>query len=145
VIHISHSPKETHRIALQIAREIKPGDCIALEGDLGAGKTHFVRGLVEGLGGEPNEVCSPTFVLLNVYPATGMTIYHLDAYRVGGSEEFEAIGFQELLEQKGLVVVEWASKVRSIIPDNCWHIHLTVTGKSMRKIHVEKKMHEKYL
>ena len=59
---------------MELAKEVKPGDCIALEGDLGAGKTQFVRGLVEGLGGEANEVSSPTFVLLNVYPATGMTV-----------------------------------------------------------------------
>lgn len=123
---------------MELAKEVKPGDCIALEGDLGAGKTQFVRGLVEGLGGEANEVSSPTFVLLNVYPATGMTVYHLDAYRVGSAEDFEGIGFQELLEQNGLVVVEWASKVDSLIPKNSWRVHLAVMGKSRREIRIEK-------
>src|SRR3954466_13526600 len=104
-----------------MAQSFRGGECVALHGDLGAGKTQFVRGLVRGLGGNPRAVSSPTFVLLNVYDAPGarLTVYHLDAYRVGGADDFEAIGFGELLEQPGgVVVVEWADRVRELLPSN---------------------------
>jgi tRNA threonylcarbamoyladenosine biosynthesis protein TsaE len=114
---ISNSVDETERIAIELARTLRGGECIALEGELGAGKTQFVRGLLNGLGGEPRSVSSPTFVLLNVYDSGRLKLYHLDAYRVHGPEDFDAIGFAELLEQGGfLVVVEWASRVAASLP-----------------------------
>src|SRR3954453_1149939 len=106
---LSHSVAETEAIAADLAAGLGAGACLALHGELGAGKTQFVRGLVRGLGGQPRAVSSPTFVLLNVYeaPSARLSVYHLDAYRVSGPEDFEAIGFPELLEQGGVVVVEW--------------------------------------
>src|SRR5687767_15821389 len=112
----SDSVAETEAIAADLARKLAPGSCIALAGDMGAGKTQFVRGLVRGLGGEPRSVSSPTFVLLNVYDTGRLTVYHLDAYRVGGADDFESIGFTELLEQGGVVVVEWAGRVEDLLP-----------------------------
>src|SRR5438874_12041222 len=94
----SHSVARTEAIAADLAKQLRGGECLALYGDLGAGKTQFVRGLVRGLGGPARAVSSPTFVLLNVYPGGRLTVYHLDAYRVAGPEDFEAIGFAELLE-----------------------------------------------
>jgi tRNA threonylcarbamoyladenosine biosynthesis protein TsaE len=78
----------------------------------------MVRGITRGAGAEAGLVSSPTYVLLNVYPAGagGVTVYHLDAYRVGGEEDFEAVGFGELLEEGGLVVVEWPSRVEGLLP-----------------------------
>ena len=96
---------------------LRGGECVALHGDLGAGKTQFVRGLVRGLGGSPRAVSSPTFVLLDVYEGGRLAVYHLDAYRVGGADDFEAIGFSELLGEPGaVVVVEWASRVADLLP-----------------------------
>jgi tRNA threonylcarbamoyladenosine biosynthesis protein TsaE len=91
---------------------------------MGAGKTHFVRGLIQGLGGDARAVSSPTFVLLNVYDTGRFKVFHLDAYRVNGSEDFESIGFSELLEQGGVVVIEWAERVASLLPPN--HISISI-------------------
>src|SRR5580704_1858043 len=108
---LSNGVEETEQAAKNIAMELRSGTCVALYGDLGAGKTQFVRGLVSGLGGDGRAVSSPTFVLLNVYRGGTLVVYHLDAYRVGGADDFESIGFSELLEQGGIVVVEWADRV----------------------------------
>jgi tRNA threonylcarbamoyladenosine biosynthesis protein TsaE len=107
---------------------------VALYGELGAGKTQFVRGLVRGLGGAARSVCSPTFVLLNVYPTPRMNVYHLDAYRISGEADFEAIGFTELLEQGGLVVVEWAQRVESLLPPRRVDVRMEVVSARRRRI-----------
>jgi len=137
VEYLSHSVAETESIAAKLADSLQPNDLIALEGDLGAGKTQFVRGLVAALGGDARSVCSPTFVLLNVYPTPLFPVYHLDAYRVGGGEDFVSIGFAELLEQNGIVVVEWPSRVREILPPKRINITFEITGKTSRRIIVE--------
>src|SRR3954464_6646723 len=117
VKHMSASVEQTEANAASLAQSLRGGECVALHGDLGAGKTQFVRGLVRGLGGNPRSVSSPTFVLLNVYAGGRLTVYHLDAYRVGGADDFEAIGFPELLDQPdSVVVVEWAERVTSLLP-----------------------------
>jgi len=134
VQQLSRSPAETQRIASQLSKKLKPNDCLALEGQLGSGKTQFVRGLIKALGGNPRQVSSPTFVLLNVYPTPRLTVYHLDAYRIHGSEDFSSIGFSELLDQNGIVVVEWASKVKEILPPNRINILIEITAKTHRRI-----------
>lgn len=139
--HESNSVEETEAIAAALARSLRGGECIALHGDLGAGKTQFVRGLVRGLGGNPHAVSSPTFVLLNIYPAgppTALTVYHLDAYRVHGSQDFESIGFDELLEDEaGVVVVEWADRVKELLPpDRTIHVRLTPVADGRRSIQI---------
>ncbi len=132
----TRSVRETEAFAAELARSLQPNTVIALAGEMGAGKTHFVRGLVAGLGGNPNIVSSPTFVLLNVYDSTKIPVFHLDAYRVSGSEDFESIGFTELLEQNGIVVVEWPEKVAAILPANRLNISIQSTGANSRIIRV---------
>ncbi len=134
--HPSNSVAETEALAGALAAKLRGGECIALEGEMGAGKTQFVRGLVRGLGGEARGVSSPTFVLLNVYDAGRLTVYHLDAYRVGGAEDFEGIGFSELLEQGGVVVVEWPSRVRELLPRDCLHVEILAEGVCSRSIRI---------
>ena len=136
--HVSESVKQTESIAADLARTLAAGSCIALHGELGAGKTQFVRGLVRGLGGPDRAVSSPTFVLLNVYPGGRLTVYHLDAYRVGGTEDFEAIGFSELLEQGGVVVVEWAERVAGLIPPGHISINIQTIDEMRREITTER-------
>ena len=106
----------TARVAADLAARLSPGTCITLEGDLGAGKTTFVRALVAALGGNARDVSSPTYVLLHVYQTPRAIVYHLDAYRVGGADDLDAIGFAELLDQRGIVIVEWASRVADALP-----------------------------
>ena len=136
----SDSVEQTEAVAAELAQTLSAGACVALHGDLGAGKTQFVRGLVRGVGGNARAVSSPTFVLLNVYddPGIRLTVYHLDAYRVTGVDEFESIGFTELLEQGGVVVVEWAERVAPLIPAN--HINVTIqpVGEGDRRIEVNR-------
>lgn len=103
-------------VARTLAARIAPGVCVTLEGDLGAGKTTLVRLLVEALGGDPRDVSSPTYVLCHAYATPHGTVYHLDAYRVGGADDLEAIGFAELLEQRAIVIVEWPSRVADALP-----------------------------
>jgi tRNA threonylcarbamoyladenosine biosynthesis protein TsaE len=129
---------ETEAVAGELAASLVGGECIALCGELGAGKTQFVRGLVKGLGGKGRSVSSPTFVLLNVYESGRLRVYHLDAYRVAGPEDFDAIGFSELLEQGGVVVVEWADRVRELLPNRCIEVAMKATGKRRREVVVER-------
>ena len=130
----SNSVEETESIAADVAVRLVGGECIALQGDLGAGKTQFVRGLVRGLGGNPRSVSSPTFMLLNIYDSGRLTVYHLDAYRVHGSDDFESIGFSELLEQGGVVVVEWASRVKELIPPKHIEVKIESLDETRRRI-----------
>jgi tRNA threonylcarbamoyladenosine biosynthesis protein TsaE len=135
---ISHSVAETEAIAAQLAGTLRGGECIALQGDLGAGKTQFVRGLVRALGGSAGAVSSPTYVLLHVYEGARLTVYHLDAYRVAGSEDFESIGFSELLEQGGVVIVEWAKRVASLLPPSTIWIDIEPIGESERRLEIRR-------
>jgi tRNA threonylcarbamoyladenosine biosynthesis protein TsaE len=138
--HDSDSVAATQRVARDLAITLIGGECIALHGDLGAGKTQFVRGLLTALGGNPRAVSSPTFVLLNVYDTPSpkiQKIYHLDAYRVGGADDFEAIGFTELLDQQNaIVVVEWADRVVSLLPSQRIDVTITPTGLTNRRIEI---------
>jgi tRNA threonylcarbamoyladenosine biosynthesis protein TsaE len=134
MIHESHSVAQTEAVAAQLAKTLVGGECIALDGPLGAGKTQFVRGLAAALGADPRAVSSPTFVLLNIYRGGRIPLFHLDAYRVAGGEDFESIGFSELLEQNGVVVVEWASRIEKILPAAKINVGIEVTGKSTRRI-----------
>ena len=132
--HLSDSVEQTEAVAGGLARALGPGACVALHGDLGAGKTQFVRGLVRGLGGNPRAVASPTFVLLNVYEGGRLSVYHLDAYRVAGPDDFDAIGFPELLEQGGVVVVEWAERVIDLLPPGRVDVRIEAAGEQQRRI-----------
>jgi tRNA threonylcarbamoyladenosine biosynthesis protein TsaE len=135
----SNSVADTERCAAALAESLRGGECLALHGDLGAGKTQFVRGLVRGLGGNPRAVSSPTFVLLNVYAGGRLTVYHLDAYRVGGADDFEAIGFAELLDQPdSVVVVEWAQRVISLLPPKQIEVRIEPVGEGRRHIEIRR-------
>lgn len=130
----TRSAKQTMALGRALAERLRGGDCVALHGEMGAGKTQLVRGLVEGLGGPVERVCSPTYVLLNIYRGGRLTVYHLDAYRVGTEEDFEGIGFGELLEQGGVVVVEWAARVGQLLPPQHWQIHIHSPRRTWREI-----------
>ena len=136
--YISKSVEETEQIAAGLAGTLRGGECIALDGELGAGKTQFVRGLLLGLGGEPKLVSSPTFVLLNVYDSGRLKLFHLDAYRVHGGQDFEAIGFNEFIELGSVVVVEWASRVRDLLPANRIAISIEHIDDHTRRIVIDR-------
>ncbi len=112
----SRSEADTWRLAAAVAARLEPGDLIALVGDLGAGKTVFVRGLCEALG-VPREdgVSSPTYALVNLYPSGALPVAHLDLYRVGEVDELEALGFRDLLDGEHVVVVEWPERAPELL------------------------------
>jgi tRNA threonylcarbamoyl adenosine modification protein YjeE len=137
LVHRSSSVSQTEAIAAEFAAQLQGGECIALQGVLGAGKTQFTRGLVQGLGGDGRMVSSPTFVLLNVYPTPRFSVFHIDAYRASGPDELESIGFTELLGQRGVVIVEWAERIASIMPRPHRSVRITAVGKQSRKIEID--------
>jgi len=141
VTHESHSVRETESIAAELARTLSGGEVLALYGDLGAGKTQFTRGLLIGLGGNGHDVSSPTFVLLNVYETPRLKVFHLDAYRVTGADDFDAIGFSELLEQGGVVVIEWPTRVEDLLPRDAGkriNVRLETASAHGRRIRIER-------
>lgn len=130
----SDSPEATRGHAQALAANLQPGDVVALAGPLGAGKTQFVKGLAAGLGvADPRGVNSPTFTLIQEYHGR-ITLYHLDAYRLASARELDALGFDELLDAGGIVVVEWADRVTPLMPDQTIWINLTPTGERTRSL-----------
>jgi tRNA threonylcarbamoyladenosine biosynthesis protein TsaE len=133
----SRSVDDTLTIGRVIGRRLVPGAILALVGELGAGKTHLVKGLAAGLGvSDARVVNSPTFVLVNEY-AGRMPVLHLDAYRLHAADELEALGFDEMCAAPAVVIVEWADRVSDLIPPRGIWIHMQVTGEMTRRIRIE--------
>ena len=112
---ISHSPAETIALARTLATTLRRGDVLALSGDLGTGKTHFVKGLAAGLSTAAS-VTSPTFTLLHEYPGGRLPLYHFDFYRLEAEDEALKIGLDEYLHGDGVCVIEWAEKFPALLP-----------------------------
>ena len=116
----SVSPVETQRIAREFGSALRRGSVVALVGQLGAGKTQFVKGLVAGIGADA-EVTSPTFTLIHEYTGGRLPVYHFDFFRIEDREAAERLGLDEYFFGDGVSVVEWADKFREIIPaDALW-------------------------
>lgn len=129
-VFITHSAKETQEWAQRLAGLLGPGDVIALEGDLGAGKTTFTQGLAKGLGVK-GIVNSPTFTIIKEYSGT-VPLYHMDVYRV--EDEWEELGFDEYFYGEGVTVVEWASMIRQAMPAALLNIYIKRLGQDDREI-----------
>ncbi|MED3574122.1 tRNA (adenosine(37)-N6)-threonylcarbamoyltransferase complex ATPase subunit type 1 TsaE [Cytobacillus praedii] len=132
---ISNKPEETMDFSKRLAECLKPGDVIALEGDLGAGKTTFTKGLALGLDIKRN-VNSPTFTIIKEYQGR-MPLYHMDVYRV--EDSFEDLGFDEYFEGNGITVVEWAHLIEEQLPQELLMISLFLGENGTRKIVVTPK------
>lgn len=114
-----------------------PGAVVALIGPLGAGKTHLVRAIAEGMGlADSRLVSSPTFGLVHEYPARLM-IYHFDAYRLNGPAEFFDLGALEYYDAGGVCLIEWADKVAPALPDEYLQIELEITGETTRQARIQ--------
>jgi len=131
----SASPEETERAGETLAARLRPGSVVALVGDLGAGKTCFIRGLARGLG--VNQiVSSPTFVLVNQYQGR-LPVFHVDAYRTESLAELLDLGLDEYIGGDGVTVVEWADKLPALLPAHTIWVHLMGLGDEPRTISVE--------
>lgn len=108
-------------LGVAIGSVLRAGDVLLVDGDLGAGKTRLVRGIAESLGVDPAQVSSPTYVLIHEYDAPGTsigTLFHLDAYRLSGPAELDSLGFERVMEAFGVVVIEWADRIREAFEDH---------------------------
>lgn len=111
----TNSEKETYELGLKIGRECEPGQIYTLIGDLGVGKTVFVKGFAEGLG-ITEYINSPTFTIVQVYDEGKLPLYHFDVYRIEDEDEMYEVGFDEYLYGDGVCLIEWADLVKGLIP-----------------------------
>jgi len=127
------SVEDTLALGRRLADRLGVGDCVALIGDLGAGKTVLVRGIAEGLGlADERLVSSPSYVLVQEYPAR-IPVYHLDLYRLHDPVgELEQLGLEEMLAD-GVVLIEWADRAGNALPSGCWQLHIAITGRLSRR------------
>jgi tRNA threonylcarbamoyladenosine biosynthesis protein TsaE len=133
---VSHGEAETAEVARQIAAGFRGGEVVLLTGELGAGKTAFVRGLARGLAADPEEVASPTFVLLTAYPGR-LTLHHADLYRLRGDGDERELGLEELPGPKGVLAVEWADRLRALPWAATLRVSLSHAGADDRVIRIE--------
>jgi tRNA threonylcarbamoyladenosine biosynthesis protein TsaE len=127
------------RFAENFAAGLKVGDVLALEGDLGSGKTTFVKGIAAGLGVAGRDgVKSPTFVLMHIYPGP-IPLYHFDLYRLRGKDDLAALGLEEFAyDPKAVTCVEWAEKAASLFPSSTYRIVLKILDPTKRQIEIKR-------
>ena len=128
---ISRSADQTRRFGMRLGGLLKPGDLIGLSGDLGAGKTTLISGVAKGWG-SLDPVTSPTFVLVNeYYRLDNSVLFHMDAYRLGSLAEAEELDFERML-QKGPLLIEWADRIREILPKEMLWIQMKYSSDEVR-------------
>ena len=131
---ITHSPEETEKVGEALGRALRAGTVIAYEGDLGAGKTAFTRGLARGLGAT-EQVTSPTYTIVNEYLSGRMPLFHFDMYRLASAEDLWDIGWEDYLDRGGVCAVEWSENVREALEDPII-VCIEKCGEDSRKITV---------
>ena len=133
---ISHSADETHALGVSLGRQLAPNSVVCFYGDLGSGKTTFIKGLAEGVLGTPaEEINSPTFTYLNIHRGT-TTLYHFDLYRLRDVDEFLGMGFDEMFDAGGICCIEWAEKIASLDIPQSIHIKMSYLGAEKRRIDI---------
>ena len=132
---ITNSPEETENVGQALGRVLKPGMVLAFQGDLGAGKTAFTRGLARGLGAE-EPVTSPTYTIVNEYLSGRIPLFHFDMYRLTSSDDLWDIGWEDYLERGGVCAVEWSENVADAMEGAVW-VRIEKTGENTRRITIE--------
>jgi tRNA threonylcarbamoyladenosine biosynthesis protein TsaE len=136
VVIQTKNTSETIRLGKRIGEHLRPGDVVALAGELGTGKTQLIKGVAAGVGiGKPTYVTSPSFTLINEYTGK-IPFYHIDLYRLKSEKEAEELGLEELFQSKGITVVEWADKIPSLLPNEILWINIHYTGKYTRSLEI---------
>lgn len=131
--YTTHSPEQTEALGADYAKTLQPGDVVAFSGDLGAGKTAFTRGVLRGLGYN-GRVTSPTFAIANEYETPGGAVAHFDLYRILDSESLFEIGFEEYLDGRRIVLIEWSENAGSYLPDSCKTVHISYGADNNERI-----------
>jgi len=133
VVAWSGSPEETRAIAAALAASLRPGDVVALSGDLGAGKTCFVQGAAAALG-VPGPVTSPSFVLVREYDGTVAGLRHVDVYRLNSIQELVDLGYEDVFEPDRIVFIEWGDAVQDVLPDDRLEVDIRREGSGERRL-----------
>ena len=128
---LTKNPQQTISLGKKIAKSLKEGDILALFGDLGSGKTTFTKGIAEGLGIDKRSVNSPSFVLVKEYKGE-IPFYHFDLYRIRNSIEIFNIGYEEYLSSGGIVAIEWADRIKDVLPKNYLRINFLFDNRNER-------------
>ena len=131
------SEDETFDLGRSLARGLKGGELILLDGELGLGKTVLTRGIAAGLGVAPEDVSSPSFTLIQEYKGGRTTLFHVDLYRLDEPAEFESLGFEEVLSGGGVVVVEWGEKLPLYLRKHATTIRFYDMGEGSRRIELQ--------
>ncbi|HHU16961.1 MAG TPA: tRNA (adenosine(37)-N6)-threonylcarbamoyltransferase complex ATPase subunit type 1 TsaE [Clostridiales bacterium] len=128
---------DTKRFGIELAQKLKPGDIVALIGDIGTGKTTLTKSIAEGLG-ITEMITSPTFAIVQEYMSGRIPLYHFDVYRLNSEEEMYELGYEEYFFGKGVCVVEWADKILELIPQDSIIISIEYgTNEEQRIYHIE--------
>jgi tRNA threonylcarbamoyladenosine biosynthesis protein TsaE len=135
VAHTTRSEAETAAIARALAADLKAGAVLLLSGNLGSGKTAFVRGLAEGLGIHPSEVSSPTFTLVHEYRGGALTLYHVDLYRLDRAAT-EDLGLEELGVADGVLAIEWPDRLTHAL-DGARRVSIEIIDDTTRSISID--------
>ena len=134
----SDSEDQTAALGQDLGSTLRPGDVVLLYGDLGAGKTAFVRGMARGIGANPDEVTSPTFTIVQEYAGPSSTLYHVDLYRLDGPE-IDDLGLEDLVAGDGIVAIEWAERWKGR-PDDVTQVWIKDRGEDLRAIEIKRRM-----
>lgn len=138
---ISYGAEDTIKLGQALAKDLSIGDIVALYGDLGSGKTTFVKGIGIGLEvKEARHINSPTFVLIKEYQGR-IPLYHMDLYRLNSLKDIEDIAIEEYMYGDGVTVIEWAEKLEPILPKKIVSVGLAIKGRDKREVKIEDLRH----
>ncbi len=129
-VYLSRGEEQTLRFATQYARSLKPGDVVLLEGEMGAGKTVFAKGVAQGLGIEA-DITSPTYAYMNDYCGK---LYHYDCYRLSSGAQAQALGLTDYFYAGGVCLIEWARNISDVLPENCKKVTINILSENAREI-----------
>ena len=131
--YISKSREDTERFACEYAKTLRAGDIVLLDGDMGAGKTVFAKGVARGLGVE-EEVTSPTYAYMNDYDGR---LFHYDCYRIESVEQAERLGLADYFDMGGICLIEWSQNISPLLPSGCKRVRIEKINENERRITVE--------
>ena len=129
----SRNPEDTQQLGLEFAAQLSPGSVLSLSGELGSGKTEFVKGLAKGLG-VADPVTSPTFTLVHEHTGGRLPLYHMDLFRIDGEDDLDEIGFDDYLSRDGVCAIEWADKFRGRLPAEALLLRFEIGKRDERLI-----------
>ena len=135
---ISNSVEHTLEAGRRFAESLVGGEFICLTGDLGAGKTHFAKGIVAGLGGDLEDVTSPTFTIVHEYHQGRIPVFHFDLYRLESDQELQHIGWDDFLHEDAVFLVEWADKFPQAVPSGAIWLNFMISGDQTRRVEVRR-------